>query len=173
MARQLHIRISGNEPIVIDLRRDESISLHLQNHLVDNPNRGQSQPDSPAVLRFNGGRWTEKNYYILEWPTVPLQGTESISIAFVDGTLPATPRSNDELYVEPEKDCSFCHRKSSEVNVLIEGEFFWNRICGDCVYECLRLVSGANSGRGVKKVKPISGGEGQQKKQTSRRGTRK
>jgi len=170
--RQLHIKISDGEPIVIDLRRDESISLHLQNHLVDNPYPNQSAPDSPAVLRLDGGRWTDKKYYILEWPPVPLQGTESISVAFVDAALPAAPRSKDELYVEPEKECSFCHRKRSEVNVLIEGDIFWNRICGDCVHDCLRIVAG-HPGRGVKKMKPTSGGKGRGKKRMSRKGTRK
>lgn len=172
MPRQLHIRISDGKPIVIELRRDESISLHLQNHLLESPHKKQSPPDSPAVLCLDGGRWTNKEYYILEWPPMPLQGTESILIAFVDANLPAAPLSKDELYVEPEKECSFCHRKRSEVSVLIEGDIFWNRICGDCVHECMRIVAAA-PGRTAKRLKPTVGTKARKKKRRSHRNARK
>jgi hypothetical protein len=140
MKRQLHIGLPGREPLVIDLDPDEAISVVLENRLVNLPPQF-AKPESPAVIRISGNRWKPEASFVLEWPDVPLSGTETLSVAFVEADRPASPKRKDERYVEPEKDCSFCRRKASEVEVLIQGDPFWTRICNDCVQTCAELVA--------------------------------
>lgn len=140
MKRQFRVEITGGEPLVIDLVENEAINIHIQNNATK-----FLDPKMPVTtFHVTGHRWAKPDYFILNWGGRALSMGDSILIRIVESAERSTPPKEEEKYVEPEKDCSFCQRKASEVKQLLEANLF-TRICSDCVEECYRKIYGRSA----------------------------
>jgi len=137
MRKQLHVTVSGQLTTVIDLHDDEGITVRIDHH----PFRVEKQNGPLSIVTIDGGRWRDGKHHNLEWDSQALDPLSSVTLAFVEGDAEATPPTKEELYVRPEKECSFCHKKASSVFTLIEeNDLSWSRICDECVDACYDLV---------------------------------
>jgi hypothetical protein len=93
------------------------------------------------LMRFkvDGLRWRDDEHYHLAWLESALDIGDSVMVRIADSNENASKLIKEELYVEPEKDCVFCRKKSSEVEVLIEKDMF-ARICNECVATCQEVL---------------------------------
>jgi hypothetical protein len=130
MKTQLVIRSPSSEPIVIDVVDDESVQVHLDTH----PNRFMPEPTAPT-MRVEGLRWRDDRHHHLGWRNWQLQIGESVRIDYVQGDMAPTRLQKEEEYIAPEKACSFCDKRESEVEFLVERRLM-ARICDDCVLVC-------------------------------------
>jgi ClpX C4-type zinc finger protein len=140
LRRQFQIEMSGAEPLVIDLVENEAITIDIQN----NATKFLKASDQATVFRASGHRWSGSDYFILSWGGRALKIGDSVLIRILEGTLKATPPKEEEKYIEPERDCSFCQRKASEVKELLEANLF-TRICNECVVACYTKLYGKHA----------------------------
>lgn len=127
MKKQFHIKVTGEEKLVIDLAGDESVSVYVDNPPTDN------EKDKPLLptLRVEGLRWREDQHFHLGWLEKNINSEDEINIKLTESDEASSPLTMEEEYIAPEKDCSFCHKKKSEVEVLVEKNFM-ARICNEC-----------------------------------------
>ena len=127
--KQVIVSAENVEPIVIDVMGDESISIQVDLPPKNVP--GSSGKASP-MLRVNGLRWRNEEHFHLGWLEEELSFSEEVNIKLTFSTKQPSELQKEEKYVAPEEDCSFCHKKKSEVEILIEKDFM-ARICNECV----------------------------------------
>jgi hypothetical protein len=139
--RQFHISIGRRKPIVIDLNRNEWVYLTVHNHPVTE--KGYKRPTT--TVQIDGNRWAGKDFFTLAWPKQQLKAGDSVTVALVIDNKRPTKRKKDEKYIEPEKDCSFCHKKASQVRRLIENDYYFCRICDECIEACRTVIKGAHA----------------------------
>lgn len=133
MTKQIHVTVSANH-YVLNVVDHESISIH-----VDSMPQFE-QPNPSPILNIKGLRWLDEKHYHLEWvENLELSEGEEVAIGFADSGAPATTPAKVEEYVKPEKECGFCSKKASEVELLIERNFL-NRICNECVDVCAETI---------------------------------
>jgi len=130
MRKQIHIRASGKESIVIDVLDDESISVDIDTH----PNHFLPEP-APPTFAVTGLRWRDGKHYHLGWITQPLNLGESVHIEYSSADAAPTPLVQEKEYIAPENTCSFCGKPASEVEYLVEHSLL-ARICNACVEIC-------------------------------------
>ena len=123
----------------MDLVENEAIEIDIQN----NATKFLKASDPSTVFRASGHRWSGSDYFILSWGRRALKIGDSVLIRILEGARKATP-PKEEKYIEPEKDCSFCQRKASEVKELLEANLF-TRICNECVVACYRKLYGKHA----------------------------
>lgn len=135
MKKQFHIKVSGEEKLVIDLVEDESVSVY-----VDNPpiNYAKDKTLLPT-LRIEGLRWRNNQHFHLGWLKKKLNSDDEINIKLMQSDEPSSPITKEQEYIAPEKSCSFCHKKKSEVEVLIEKDFM-ACICNECTELALKAI---------------------------------
>ena len=135
MGRQLHLDRSDCEKLVIDLVDDESVSVQ-----IDCGPKAMWKGDLPLMrLKVDGLRWRDDEHHHRGWIESALDIGDSVVVTIADSNENVSKLTKEELYVEPEKDCVFCRKKSSEVEVLIEKDMF-ARICKECVATCQEIL---------------------------------
>lgn len=132
--KQFQISIDGKIANVINLNSNEVVSIHIAN----NPMAKNSRFPITSI-RAEGSRWSEDDYYTLEWQEVQLETGSMIQINYIEGNLDATPLIKEEKFIAPEEECSFCQKKKSQVKLLIQAHRFAH-ICNECVATCMDLV---------------------------------
>ncbi len=134
MRAQLVIRITGTEPIIIDVVDDESVHIGVDTHA----NAFMPQPTSPD-LKVTGLRWRDGKHYHLAWRTESLRVGDSLHVTYSEGDAAPTSLESDKEYVAPEKSCRFCDKAASQVEFLVERSFLAS-ICSDCVKTCANEI---------------------------------
>jgi hypothetical protein len=137
--KQLEVQIPGTKPLVIDLVDDEAIDLHVQSNATR-----FSKDRSLIHFRATGHRWRQGDYFMLNWGGRALKVGDTVAVNLSASGKKATAPKEVEKYIEPEKQCSFCDRKRSEVKELLEANLF-TRICNDCVVSCYQKLYGRNA----------------------------
>ena len=128
MKKQFHIKVTGTEELVIDLNDNESVSVH-----IDNPPIKFQKEDLPLpTIRVDGLRWKDEQHFHLGWMEKNIEIGDEVRIKIVESNKQATLLNKEEEYISPEEKCSFCRKKKSEVEILIEKDFM-ARICNECV----------------------------------------
>jgi hypothetical protein len=135
MKKQFQIAISGQESLTIDIVENEAIDIHICSHASTFIKAGMP----PTVIKVSGMRWADNGFFNFDWGTHVLNVQDAVSVILVEDTKVATPAHHEEKYIEPEKDCSFCDRKASEVPRFFERGFI-TRICSDCVTKFYQIV---------------------------------
>ena len=135
MKKQFHIKLNNKEKYIVDINDNEAIDIHV----ASNPYLDKEREASPTIMHVNGHRWHDNEMDILEWNKTILKNGDKISIELQESDNKPSNIDNDELYIPPEEECSFCHKKKSEVKHLIAAEFF-SLICDACVKECVQLL---------------------------------
>ena len=147
MGRQLHLERSSFEKLVIDLVDDESVTVQIH----CGPKAMWKGDDQPLMsLKVDGLRWRDDEHHHLGWHESALDTGDSVVLKIADSNENASELTKEELYVQPEKDCVFCRKKSSEVEVLIEKDML-ARICNECVAVCQEVLDQQKSGGSIKK----------------------
>jgi hypothetical protein len=142
MGRQFHIKAPGCDPIIIDLKDNESVTVRIS----DGP-RAFDRPDLPTTFIIDGHRWTDTEFFLLDWSKGEMRLNDSFTVELVEGSSAATPLQKEELYIVPEMHCRFCRKKQSEVRYLID----WSpmaSICDKCVETCQQLVDDGKTSKG-------------------------
>lgn len=135
MKKQFKIEVSGKEKIVVDLESNQAVSIHVAYNAY-----AEKQNNPVNSLNINGNRWHDDEMDLLEWNEIELSCGDKISIELGESTEKSTPIPKDYLYVRPEEECSFCHKKKSEVEHLIAAKFIAH-ICNECVMACMELIN--------------------------------
>lgn len=135
MKKQFHIKLNNKEKFVVDINDNEAVDIHV----ASNPYIDKKGKKNPTLLHINGNRWHDNEMDILEWDKTILKNGDKISIELTESDNVPSKLQKDELYISPEEECSFCHKKKSEVKHLIAAEFF-SHICDACVKECVKLI---------------------------------
>ena len=135
MKKQFHIKVSGEEKLVIDLVEDESVSVYVDN----SPTYFKKNKTLLPALRIEGLRWRNDQHFHLGWLERNLNSEDEIKIKLTESEEPPSPLTKEQKYVAPEKDCSFCHKKKSEVDVLVEKNFM-ARICNECTELAVKAI---------------------------------
>jgi len=130
MKKQIRIRKSGSEAIVIDVIDDESVHVDVDTHA----NQFMPAPTAPTFA-VTGLRWRDGKHYHLAWAKRPLNLGESIHIEYSNADAPPTALESENEYIAPEESCNFCDKRASEVEFLIKRSLLAN-ICSDCVQIC-------------------------------------
>jgi hypothetical protein len=130
MKKQINIRKTGSEAIVVDVFDDESIHVAVDTHA----NEFMPEPSAPTFV-VTGLRWREGKHYHLAWVKRPLNLGESIHIEYSNADAPPTVLESENEYIAPEESCSFCDKHASEVEFLVKRSLF-TKICSDCVRIC-------------------------------------
>jgi hypothetical protein len=133
--KQLTIHGPSGKSIVIDLVDDESVQVHLEIH----PNKFMPTPAEPT-LEVSGLRWRDGKHYHLGWGESRLTTGQSVRIEYSLGELAPTPLVKEDEYISPEKDCMFCQKTESQVEILFTAGSL-ARICDQCVQECQDVMS--------------------------------
>jgi hypothetical protein len=141
MKTQIHIRNTGGEAIVIDVVEDESVHVDVDTH----PNKFMPARTAPTFA-VTGLRWRDDKHFHLAWTERPLNVGESIHIELVNADAPPTALQMEKEYIEPEKSCSFCDKRASEVEFLVERSLL-ARICGGCVEICQAEIDNRRQNR--------------------------
>jgi hypothetical protein len=137
MKKQFRIQINAEPPLRIDLNANEGVYIRIDN----NPAKFAEAGTLLTSFHVEGSRWTEDEYFTLEWGKRTLTPTDRVSIHLVESDEAATPPETEEKYVTPEKECSFCEKKASEVQFLVDGGLM-ARICDECVKVCQGVIEG-------------------------------
>ena len=126
MGRQLHLDHPNGESLIIDLVDDESVSVQI--HCGP---EALWKSEMPLMrLKVDGLRWRDEEHHHLGWLDKALSVGDTITVRPTDSDEQPSALSNEELFVEPEKDCVFCRKKATEVDVLIEKNVFARmRVC--------------------------------------------
>jgi hypothetical protein len=137
MPKQIKVTINNKKPTVIDVVADESISV-----IFDNPPtmvwKGKKLNKRPR-LKVNGLRWRDGSHFQMEWLNQALKLNDKITIEITKTSKSATVPKSDKQYIAPERTCSFCHKKESEVGYLVDGGIM-ARICDACVKLCQKAI---------------------------------
>jgi hypothetical protein len=142
MKSQIHIRITGSEPIVVDVVDDESVHIDVDTHA----NKFMPEPTAPTFA-VTGLRWRDDRHYHLAWITRTLNLGESIQIEYSNSDATPTALEKETEYVAPEDSCSFCHKCASEVEFLVKHSLLAS-ICSDCVQICQIEIDNRRRNRG-------------------------
>jgi hypothetical protein len=135
MKRKLLVEVPGRAPISIEIHDNESISIH-----IDSPPTKFYEGEAPGPhYRIEGLRWTDSEHFHLGWGGGPLNLSDKISVQLLESQGTTTPPEKEEKYIEPEKECLFCGKKSSEVKHLVNGGPL-ARICDECVRLCQKAI---------------------------------
>ncbi|MDH5434912.1 MAG: ClpX C4-type zinc finger protein [Gammaproteobacteria bacterium] len=130
MKKQLHIKYNSQESVFIDVNDDESITISLDTPPAKLLKEKGKIPKT--LFRVEGSRWRDDEYFYLNWLEKEVLLDDIIMIQFKEDDRKATPLTKVEKYIEPEKECTFCDKKASEVKHLVEKDFM-ARICDECV----------------------------------------
>ena len=131
MGRQLHLDHPNGESLVVDLVDDESVSVR-----VDCGPEALWKNEMPLMrLTVDGLRWRNEEHHHLGWLEKALSVGDTITVRLTDTDEQPSALSKEELFVMPEKDCAFCGKKASKVDVLFEKDVM-ARICNECVASC-------------------------------------
>ena len=140
MKKQIKITIDNKAPIVIDEVGDECWSVifntSAQDLIKTEPKHAEPKP---PTLKVDGLRWRRGEHYHLGWEQFEVGESSKITIECGKSNFPVTCLEKEEMYIQPEEECSFCFRKKSEVKHLIKGGFF-SYICDTCIDLCSNLV---------------------------------
>ena len=142
MKKQFHIKYNDQEPVVIDVIDDESITISLDQPPTKFVEGKEKIPKT--LFRIEGLRWRNDEHFHLGWLEKEITLNDTIKIQLKENDSKATPLIKEEKYIEPEKECSFCHKKSSEVKHLVEKDFM-ARICDECVKLCQQAIDERNA----------------------------
>ena len=137
MKKQLQFQINNDKKIVVDLKINESISFVLNSVP---PNVKDKELEDNLFYKIDGLRWRNDEYFHLEWEHREFKINDAIKIEFIESDLNASKLSKEELFIQPEEECSFCSKKLSEVEVLVEGSVY-TFICNECINCCQELLS--------------------------------
>ena len=96
--KQLHIAISGQEDIVIDLNDNEAIVVSFQNNATRFLKPGEPQ----AELSIRGMRWANEEFFNFEWESAEIVLNKAICIRIVEDDRAPTPVRAEERDVAPE-----------------------------------------------------------------------
>ncbi|MFZ3320744.1 MAG: ClpX C4-type zinc finger protein [Usitatibacter sp.] len=135
MKKQFRIQINGDPPLRIDLNANEGVYIRIDS----NPAKFAGVGVPLTSLHVEGNRWDGDDYYTLDWGQRTLSLNDNVTIQIVGSADAPTSPEREEKYVAPEKDCSFCQKKASEVQFLIDGGIF-ARICDECVEVCRGVI---------------------------------
>jgi ClpX C4-type zinc finger len=130
MKNQIHIEFTHASAVVIDIVEDESIDINLDTWA----SKFFTDPVSPKFA-VRGLRWRDGKHYHLTWMEKNLALGEEIKIHYRQAEVSVTALAKVEEYVAPEPTCSFCDKRASEVEVLVERGLL-ARICNECVQVC-------------------------------------
>jgi len=133
MKKQFHIKINDEDSTIIDINSDESISFDIY-HPATKFNKDDCSEFGP-FYKIDGLRWKNKEHFHLSWAEKKLKLNDKISFQYIEGDLETTPLKKEEKYIELELTCSFCDKKASETQQLIDGGLL-ARICNECVQVC-------------------------------------
>lgn len=140
MKRQFFVEMTGRAPLSIELNDNESVTIY-----VESPPSKFYEGEAPGPsYRVEGLRWTDTEHFHFGWGSQPLKLNDKISVQLVESRGAASPPVSEEKYVEPEKECSFCGKKSSEVKHLVDGGLL-ARICDECVRVCQKTIDEHNA----------------------------
>jgi hypothetical protein len=128
MKKQINIRKTGSEAIVIDVFDDESVHVAVDTHA----NQFMPEPTAPTFA-VTGLRWRDSKHYHLAWQALNLG--ESIHIEYSNADAPPTALESESEYIAPEEWCNFCDKRASEVEFLVKRSLLAN-ICSECVQIC-------------------------------------
>ncbi|VAW49548.1 hypothetical protein MNBD_GAMMA03-923 [hydrothermal vent metagenome] len=133
MKKQFHIKINSEEPIVIDINNDESISFDVSHPPTqfDKKDGGGYKP----FYKIDGLRWRNNEHFHLGWTDKELKLNDKITIQYIESNEKISSLTKEEKYIEPELTCSFCNKKVSEVQQIIDGGLI-ACICNECVLVC-------------------------------------
>jgi len=126
--KQVIVSAENIEPIVIDVKGDESVSIQVDLPPKNVPGGGKASP----MLHVNGLRWRDEEHFHLGWLEKKLSFSEEVNIKLTFSVKEPSILQKEEKYVAPEEECSFCYKKKSEVEILVEKDFM-ARICNECV----------------------------------------
>ncbi len=135
MKKQFHIKVTGEEKLVIDLAGDESVGVYVDNPPTDYEKDKLLLP----TLRIEGLRWRDEQHFHLGWLEKNINSEDEISIKLTEANEDSSPLTKEEVYIAPEKDCSFCHKKKSEVEVLVEKNYMVS-ICNECTELAVKAI---------------------------------
>lgn len=136
MNNQLHFKINDDEKIIIDIKENESINFVLNSVP---PNVKDKKLGDYLFYKIDGSRWNNDDYFNLEWEHKEFKINDTIKIELKNGDLNTSELSKEELYIQPEETCSFCCKKLSEVEVLVEGSVY-TFICNECINCCQEIL---------------------------------
>jgi ClpX C4-type zinc finger protein len=136
MKKQFRVEVDGRDPVVIDINDNEAIDIHVDSQA----SKYFESHESTLGLRITGMRWSDDGFFNFNWGRVALGLDSAVRIAIVEGEDQITPVHEEERFVEPEKECSFCERPASQVKHLVDGGMF-ARICDECIVECQQLIN--------------------------------
>jgi ClpX C4-type zinc finger protein len=140
MSKQFHIVVENKDEKRIDLNDNEAVSIQISN------NPYAVKANKPVTSMYiNGNRFLKDEMYLLKWNEIELFSGDKITIDFAESDIEPSPIFEEELYVKPEEDCSFCFKKKSEVSTLIASKLH-SHICNECVDACVDLIEKKNKG---------------------------
>ena len=128
MKKQFHITLNNKEEIIVDLNSNESVTVRIYNP----PTKLGTEENALSTIEIDGLRWNKDKHFHLGWLKEKINIGDKICLKLLESTQLASPLVNEEEYVPPEKECSFCYKKKSEVEVLVEKTHL-TRICNECV----------------------------------------
>jgi len=73
--------------------------------------------DSSPQLRIEGLRWRNREHYHLGLKSSEVQLGTKIIIEYSLGDSESTRLEKEEMYIQPEEECSFCHEKKAVLNI--------------------------------------------------------
>lgn len=103
-----------------------------------NPHHDKGDTPKPEYSYYcHGMEWGDE-CYSLEFKHGEFKEQQTLELKF-GGTEPATTEPEKNI-VKDEKRCSFCNKLSDDVETLIQSNYF-NRICNECVDECVNVIN--------------------------------
>ncbi|MDH5433866.1 MAG: ClpX C4-type zinc finger protein [Gammaproteobacteria bacterium] len=135
MKRQIQVSINNEESVVIDLVGDESVSVDI----TDPPSSLELCKGQKPFIKIDGLRWRDGEHFHLSWFEKELTVDDCIVIQYKESDELASGTIKEIKYDQPEEKCSFCHKKKSEVDLLISGPTY-NYICDACVVLSHNLI---------------------------------
>jgi len=138
MTKQFHINVADRDNVVIDVKDDESFSIK-----IDQPPTKffkDTEEVRKPYIQVDGLRWRNDDHFHLGWFESELNIDDKITIQILESNEDASQLTKEEKYFPPEKECSFCDKKSSEVKYLIEGNCY-NYICEECVDKAQEIIN--------------------------------
>jgi len=132
MKKSVTLRIDQDEECVVAY--DENTMVTFQ--IGYNPHHEKAD-DCEYSYYCHGFEWGDKTYSI-DFIRGELSEGQKIEIEF--GSDKEETVIPDKSLVKDEKRCGFCNKLNTEVDILIEKNFF-NRICNVCVQECVKVIN--------------------------------
>ena len=136
MKKQIQFQFNDNKKVVIDIVDDESLSFDLYSPPIKVKDK---EFNDKMYYKIDGLRWRNDEHFHLEWEHKEFKINDTIKIELKESDLNRSKLSKEELYIRPEEMCSFCSKKLSEVEVLVEGSVY-TFICNECINCCQEIL---------------------------------